>query len=59
MRKEPARTYIKRDIWHLGGLRKKKKDGFFIILGAIVISGHGNRWIRIKKKRKKNFWLVK
>ena len=36
MRKEPARTYIKRDIWHLGGLRKKKKDGFFIILGAIV-----------------------
>ena len=55
MRKEPARTYIKRDIWHLGGLRKKKKDGFFIILGAIVISGHGNRGIRIKKKGKKTF----
>ena len=63
MRKEPARTYIKRDIWHLGGLRKKKKDGFFIILGAIVkplllsvATGIGGYAL---KKRKKNFWVVK
>ena len=28
MRKEPARTYIKRDIWHLGGLRKKENHSW-------------------------------
>ena len=29
------RTYIKREVWHLGG-RKRQKEGFLPILGAII-----------------------
>ena len=36
MRKGPARTYIKRGVWHLGGHSKNQKCRFLPILGAIA-----------------------
>ena len=36
MRKGPARTYIKRGVWHLGGHSKNQKCRFLPILGAMA-----------------------
>ena len=63
MRKGPARTYIKRGIWHLGGRRKKQKVCFLPILGAIakplLLSAATSIGGYALKKLERNFWVVK
>ena len=53
------RTYIKLGIWHLGE-RKKRKRGFFVILGALprplLVSAAGAVGRKVLKRLGKKIW---